>query len=254
MEAGRSFDNVAAVYDAQRSGYPQKLFEDLSAIAILRKGDRVLEVGCGSGQATTGLVAQGFDIIAIDPGPSLVDLARQKFARSPRIQFAVASFEEWILGDQQFDLVAAAQSWHWVRPEIGFAKAAKALLPAGHLAIFGHRPAWSAELIERLEPVYRRLAPEIWGPLPEDWYLPSGPISGQFVASGRFESAVHRSYAWRRKYSSTGFAAYLGTRSDHIRLTRERRDELLTEVEANLPEEVDAAWVTNLYIAAVRRP
>jgi SAM-dependent methyltransferase len=177
-----------------------------------------------------------------------------KFARSPRIQFAVASFEEWILGDQQFDLVAAAQSWHWVRPEIGFAKAAKALLPAGHLAIFGHRPAWSAELIERLEPVYRRLAPEIWGPLPEDWYLPSGPISGQFVASGRFESAVHRSYAWRRKYSPSGFAAYLGTRSDHFRLTRERRDELLTEVEANLPEEVDAAWVTNLYIAAVRRP
>jgi SAM-dependent methyltransferase len=111
MEAGRSFDSVAALYDAQRSGYPQKLFEDLSAIAILRRGDRVLEVGCGSGQATTGLVAQGFDIIAIDPGPSLVDLARKKFANLPRIQFTVASFEEWILGDQKFRLVAAAQSW-----------------------------------------------------------------------------------------------------------------------------------------------
>jgi SAM-dependent methyltransferase len=253
MEAGRSFDSVAALYDAQRSGYPEKLFEDISAIAALERGDRVLEVGCGSGQATAGLVARGFDIIAIDPGPSLFDLARQKFANSTQVQFVVASFEEWPLSEQTFHLVAAAQSWHWVRPEIGFEKAAKTLLDKGHLAIFGHTPVWSAELVGRLDPVYRRLAPEMWGPPPENWYLPSGPVSGQLTASGHFRSVVHRSYAWRRRYSSSDFAAYLGTRSDHLRLTRERRDDLLSEVEANLPGEVDADWVTNLCVAAVRK-
>jgi hypothetical protein len=36
-------------------------------------------------------------------------------------------------------------------------------------------------------------------------------------------------------------------------LTRERRDDLLSEVEANLPGEVDADWVTNLYVATVRK-
>jgi len=253
MEAGRSFDNVAALYDAQRSGYPEKLFEDISAVAVLERGDRVLEVGCGSGQATAGLVARGFDITAIDPGPSLVDLARQKFANLPKVQFVVASFEEWPLIDQTFHLVAAAQSWHWVRPEIGFEKAAKLLLDSGHLAIFGHTPVWSAELVGHLEPVYRRLAPELWGPPPENWYQPSGPISAQLAASGRFEPPAHRSYAWRRRYPSSGFAAYLGTRSDHLRLAKQRRDDLLSEVEANLPREVDADWVTNLYVAAVRK-
>src|SRR5580704_10636530 len=38
MEAGRSFDTVAALYDAQRSGYPEKLFEDISALAALGEG------------------------------------------------------------------------------------------------------------------------------------------------------------------------------------------------------------------------
>jgi SAM-dependent methyltransferase len=231
MEAGRSFDSVAA----------------------LERGDRVLEVGCGSGQATAGFVARGFDITAIDPGPSLIDLARQKFGNLPKMQFVVASFEEWPLSEQMFHLVAAAQSWRWVRPEICFEKAAKSLVSSGHLAIFGHTPVWSAEFVAHLERVYRRLAPEIWGPPPENWYLPSGPVSGQLTASGHFRSVVHRSYAWRRRYSSSDFAAYLGTRSDHLGLTRERRDDLLSEVEANLPGEVDADWVTNLYVAAVRK-
>jgi hypothetical protein len=33
MESGRAFDTVATLYDAQRSGYPEELFADLSAIA-----------------------------------------------------------------------------------------------------------------------------------------------------------------------------------------------------------------------------
>ena len=165
----------------------------------------------------------------------------------------VASFEEWPLEKDAFHLVAAAQSWHWVRPEIRLKKAAEALAPDGHLAIFGHTPTWSADLVGRLEPVYRRLAPELWGPPIENWYLPSGPISAQIAASGRFGPAVHRSYAWRRRYSPSGFAAYLGTRSDTLRLAKERRDSLLSEVEASLPPDVDADWVTNLYIAAARK-
>src|SRR5271165_3151155 len=87
MEPGRSFDRVAALYDAQRSGYPEKLFADISEIAALERGDRVLEVGCGSGLATSGFVALGLEITAIDPGPSLVALARQKFANSSNVQF-----------------------------------------------------------------------------------------------------------------------------------------------------------------------
>lgn len=161
MSQSRTFDSVAALYDAQRSGYPEALFADLVSLGGLKRGDRVLEIGCGSGQATAGLVALGLDVDALDPGPALIELARLKFSDSPLPRFAVTSFEEWGLEDRKFRLVAAAQSWHWVRPDVGFPKAADALSPDGHLAIFGHTPHWSADIVERLRPVYLKWAPEL---------------------------------------------------------------------------------------------
>jgi ubiquinone/menaquinone biosynthesis C-methylase UbiE len=177
------------------------------AIGGLRPGDRALEVGCGSGQATEGLLAEGLEVTGVDPGASLLDLARQKFSGSAAVRFEASTFEEWPLEDRKFHLVAAAQSWHWVAPETGFAKAADALLPRGKLAIFGHVPTWSAELIDRLQPIYARLAPELWARPGEAWYLPHGPIPDLITASGYFERPETRSYVWRRGDSARTFAA-----------------------------------------------
>ena len=177
MEPGQTFNTVASIYDAQRSGYPEALFDDLLRISRLRPGDRVLEVGCGTGQATAGFAARGLRVVATDPGDRLLDIARPKFDQFPNVQFEISSFEDWPLGERSFHLVAAAQSWHWVRPEVGFEKASRALSPGGHLAIFGHTPRWSPEIVDALQPVYVRFAPEIWGPPVENWYLPEGPIS-----------------------------------------------------------------------------
>jgi SAM-dependent methyltransferase len=253
MELGQTFNTVAALYDAQRSGYPEQLFDDLSEIARLEPGCRVLEIGCGTGQATAGFAARGLDVLAIDPGAALIDVTRQKFVGAPNVRFEIASFEEWPLRERPFHLVAAAQSWHWVRPDAAFEKAARALAHGGSLAIFGHTPRWSPEIVEAMAPVYLRLAPEVWGPPAENWYLPEGPISALFAGSRRFEPATYRSYAWERQYSSHSFTAYLGTRSDHLRLSKERRDALLSEVESALPDEVNAGWATNLYVAGVRQ-
>ncbi len=251
MEPGQTFNTVAAIYDAQRSGYPEALFDDLLELSRLEPGQRVLEVGCGTGQATAGFAARGLPVVAIDPGDRLLDIARRKFIEVPNVEFDLASFEAWPLGDRSFQLVAAAQSWHWVRPEVGFEKASNALSPGGHLAIFGHTPRWSPEIVDALQPVYLRFAPEIWGPPAENWYLPQGPISHLIAASGRFEQAIHCNYKWARQYSAKSFAAYLGTRSDHLRLATDRREALLSEVELALPDEVNAAWETNLYVAMV---
>ncbi len=211
MNRGRAFDSIAASYDAQRSGYPTDLFADLVTLGRLRQGDRVLEVGCGSGQATSGLVARGLDVTGVDPGASLIDIARNKFTGVHAARFEVATFEEWPLEGRRFHLVAAAQSWHWVRDDVGFAKAAAALLPGGSLAIFGHTPSWSTELIGYLKPIYVRLAPELWAPPPEAWYLPEGPIPGLIKASGPFGQPEHRGYVWQRDYTLGSFASYLGT-------------------------------------------
>jgi len=122
-------------------------------------------------------------------------------------------------------------------------------MPGGSLAIFGHTPAWSAKLIARIEPIYARLAPELRAQGPAEWYLPEGPIPDLIRASGRFGGPEHREYAWRREHTASSFAAYLGTSSNHLLLPEERRAELLSEIQAAVPDTVETDWVTNLYVA-----
>jgi ubiquinone/menaquinone biosynthesis C-methylase UbiE len=86
MEPGLTFNNVAATYDAQRSGYPEALFDDLLEMARLEPGHRVLEVGCGTGLATAGFAARGLHVVAIDPGAALLDVARPKLNKFPNVR------------------------------------------------------------------------------------------------------------------------------------------------------------------------
>jgi ubiquinone/menaquinone biosynthesis C-methylase UbiE len=56
---GAVFNEVAELYDRVRPTYPGELFEDLVAITGLGQQSSVLEVGCGTGQATRSLAALG---------------------------------------------------------------------------------------------------------------------------------------------------------------------------------------------------
>ncbi|MGH7750748.1 MAG: class I SAM-dependent methyltransferase, partial [Candidatus Dormibacteria bacterium] len=73
--AGLSFDAVAHQYDGSRPGYPPELVDHACATAGLHPGDRVLELGCGTGQLTHPLLERGLRVTAIEPGANLIALA-----------------------------------------------------------------------------------------------------------------------------------------------------------------------------------
>ena len=56
---GRVFDEVPELYDRVRPAYPDELFADLVAVTGIDDRSAVLEVGCGTGQATRSLAALG---------------------------------------------------------------------------------------------------------------------------------------------------------------------------------------------------
>lgn len=226
------FDAVAATYHAARPTYPGQLFADLAAV-VGGPGSRVLEIGCGSGQATRGLLDQGWEVVAVDPGPELIALARAELADP--VAFHVARFEDVELEPAGFRLAASAQAWHWIDPAVGFPKAAAALQPGGWLAVFGHVPlAPPPEVMARLQPVYAALAPELWNHLPEAWYLPQGPVAALFDASGLFGPVAHMAYPWTEPSSAAALVRNLRTRSYYNALHADRRDRLLAEVESAL--------------------
>jgi SAM-dependent methyltransferase len=228
MERRFAFDGVALLYDAARPDYPEALFEDVVSDTGLAKGDAILEIGCGTGQATRHLALRGFPIIALDPGPELLRVARERLARLSNIEFVNATFEAWLPRPDTFKLVVAAQSSHWVAPETRFAKAAQALLRGGHLAIFGNVPMHLASPIwADFQRIYERHAPHFRGPLPEGWYLPSGPIAKLCEDSGYFEPAAHKAYSWEWLHTAESFTDYLRTTSAFRLLEPAAREALL---------------------------
>lgn len=226
------FDDVADLYAAVRPSYPAALFADVIAEAGLQPGDRLLEVGCGAGHATQGLVGKGFQILALDPGAQLVRVARERLAPARDVDFHISTFEDWPRENGAFRLIYAAQAWHWVDPEVGFAKAAAALGSQGVLAVFGNVGAYPAEpLRSALLEVYERLEPAALplvagGP----WYTPGGELPGLFRRSAQFDAAIHKAYAWSARYSAASFADYQRTTSSHRVLTQDVRERLLSEV------------------------
>ena len=66
------FDRVAAEYDRSRPTYPEELIDHACNGGDLATGDRVIEVGCGTGQLTRSLVKRGLDVVAVEPGRNMV--------------------------------------------------------------------------------------------------------------------------------------------------------------------------------------
>ncbi|HEX5380512.1 MAG TPA: methyltransferase domain-containing protein [Phenylobacterium sp.] len=228
MEQRFMFDQMAKAYDAFRPGYPDALFADLAAETGLSEDDRILELGCGAGQATAGLAALGAPLLALDPGPELIRAARLRIGQAPHVAFDETTFEAWPLQPGAFKLVAAAQAWHWIDPGVRFEKAARALAPEGVLAIMGNVPmSPPADFLQAVEPLFRRYAPHLWGPPPEAWYLPSGPLPELFPTAQRFGPLVHRVYPYAVVHTPESFEGLHRSYSYYQALPAADRDALI---------------------------
>ena len=129
------FDEIAAEYDRYRPAYPDELVDRACQVAGIGSGDHVLEVGCGSGQLTRSLLARGLHVTALEPGQSLIALARQNLDGAGEVDFVNAQFEDAPLPREQFRAVFSASAFHWVDPQVSWQKAADVLAPGGTLAL-----------------------------------------------------------------------------------------------------------------------
>jgi ubiquinone/menaquinone biosynthesis C-methylase UbiE len=132
---GMVFDEIAADYDRYRPTYPDELVDQACQVAGIRSGDHVLEVGCGTGQLTRSLAARGLHVTALEPGQSLIALARQNLDGAGEVDFVNARFEEALIPRGQFQAVFSASAFHWVDPKVSWQKTADVLAPGGTLAL-----------------------------------------------------------------------------------------------------------------------
>jgi trans-aconitate methyltransferase len=223
------FDEVAEQYARARPGYPAELIEDLIREAGLARGARVLELGAGPGTASVAFAGRGYMLCGLEPGPQLAELARRRLASDPDARIEVATFEQWPLDAEPFDLVFAAQAFHWIDPSVRFTKAAAALRPEGTLAIFANRPLRSAAPVDlAIQRAYAIHAPELQSRAVETNTRES--FLGMFEREPAFTQVQCREYPWREQYSAAAYLALLQTHSDHRLLPPERSDALLRAI------------------------
>jgi SAM-dependent methyltransferase len=223
-----TFDQIATLYERARPNYPEQLFDDLFVLGDLGPGARVVEIGCGTGQASRPLARRGCRLACVELGESLADIARHNLAEFPQVDVTTASFETWQPPGVEFDMVFAASAWHWLAPSTRYGKAASLLKPGGLLALVtgGHAfPKDFDPFFTVIQSCYDAIG-EGYGkrppPAPEEIPDERQAIEG----SGLFEHVLVRRYLWAVDYSADSYIDLLNTYSDHIAMSKSKRDRL----------------------------
>ncbi len=231
------FNEVAELYDRVRPGYPDEMFADLVTITGMTEWSSVLEVGCGTAQATRSLAALGCSVTAVEPGAELAALARRRLAAFRNVTVETSRFEEWDDRGGRFDVLVAASAWHWVDPSIGWQRAHRMLRPRGWMALLGNvviRRPGEPEVYAETADLHDRFSPgnPDWGhpPLEDDvrttdegWGLVEDP-------GGLFGPAIVRWYPTVQWFDGDGFADLLRSTSIYRRLDRDVCEPLLDAI------------------------
>jgi SAM-dependent methyltransferase len=209
------FDEDAELYDRVRPPYPEPLFDELVLLAGLRPGDRALEIGPGTGKASVPLARRGLRLTGVEPGENMARVARRNLRDFPTADVQVGAFESWPLPAMPFDLVIAATCWHWLDPDVRFARVARALRPGGALAIIDTvhvSDERGDEVFLRLQHHYERCDPRH----ADRWELPRvSSLEPPEVDLGLFREPAFRAFPWVGTFTAREYLDLLSSFSGH---------------------------------------
>jgi trans-aconitate methyltransferase len=141
----------------------QGVFELLEA----KSDERILDLGCGTGQLTSQIAESGATVVGIDASPEMIGQARQNY---PKLQFVLQDATRMHFREE-FDAVFSNATLHWVTDAAGAVdRIAAALRPGGRfVAEFGGHGN-----IQRIEGAVRRIVGRDMPRVPETrWYYPT---------------------------------------------------------------------------------
>jgi SAM-dependent methyltransferase len=151
-EHGGYWAEHADFYDHAMAGYQPRLL----AAAHPAPGDRILDVGCGSGQLAIDLVraTRGARAVGLDLSAALLDVARSR-AEGLTVEFQQADAQVHDLGTAVYDLVVSRTgTMFFGDPKAAFTNLAKATRPGGRLVMLVWRGMteneWLREIFEAL--------------------------------------------------------------------------------------------------------
>lgn len=245
----RTFESTAEQYDRYRPSYPDDLFAAMRKYADLAPDDRILEIGCATGQATQKVAAWGNALLALEPSPGMVEIAGAKLPNN--VEIVNTTFEDWDLEPNAFGLVYAAQAFHWLDKETRYRRCAETLYAHGSLALIWNTqvtPPHNRPFYVRVLDVYLEHAPELAHEGEFRTEADDDNELHEMERSGYFTDTQVQRFDWNWTLDRDHYLGLMSSHSPHAALAPERRGALLEGIGAVIDAEFGGG-VTEYYTA-----
>ncbi len=152
----QQYDQMATTYDQRWQSYLGQSLTSIQAWLALKPTDRVLDLGCGTGELAQRLLTTQpeLTITGVDLSPQMLAIARAKCAAYPQARFLEGSATALPFPDHHFDWVVSSSVFHYFsQPQEVLAEFRRILNPRGHIVILDWcRDYWVCQVYDWLLP------------------------------------------------------------------------------------------------------
>lgn len=124
MKSLGNFQDLAVHYGNARQGFDARVFEQVGLAVGGFRGIHALDMGCGTGISTRGLVLGGAHVTGCDPSSAMLDEARQS---GDGVEYILAKADALPFDADVFDLVTAFSAFHWFSDDASVAEILRVL-------------------------------------------------------------------------------------------------------------------------------
>ncbi|SFB10009.1 class I SAM-dependent methyltransferase [Clostridium frigidicarnis] len=255
MDKKYLFDKIVLNYEKRRPNYGSKVFQDIINYSGLTKDKSIIEVGCGTGQATEPFLKTQCRITAVELGENLGLYTKKKFKDYTNLEVIISAFEDYKFDDNKFDMLYSATAFHWIPAEIGYKKSYRIIKSGGALALFWNKASVKNKdnIVHRnIQSIYDEFLPQ-WSKKAinnEDKYLYSSIINE--IKKCGFIDIEFKTYHNTRVMTGVEYIELLNTYSDHIALDESIRIPLFKAIRDTIEELGDEIIINDtveLYLA-----
>ncbi|MBS1565098.1 MAG: class I SAM-dependent methyltransferase [Bacteroidetes bacterium] len=137
----KRFSNRVENYVKYRPSYPAAILPFFETELGLQQGQRIADIGSGTGLFAKPLLESGYAVTCIEPNDAMRQAGERELGGYEGFSSRKHRAEQTGLRGHSVDLITVAQAFHWMDPEMTKKEFNRILKPGGHIVL-----AWNLRL------------------------------------------------------------------------------------------------------------
>ncbi|MFD1714215.1 class I SAM-dependent methyltransferase [Amnibacterium flavum] len=183
------WSEVADAWSRYWAGFPEPVWSQIAATAGVGPGTRVLDIGCGSGQALRWFAERGASVAGVDPAIGMLQLAAAQvpgmlgpLGERSTDHLRPGDWEDLPWPAAHFDLTIGINSLQFAEDQLdALREAVRVTAPGGHIAVANWAEESQNDLAVLESAVQRAMDDE---PTPDDPLRHAGGLDQLFAGAG----------------------------------------------------------------------